>query len=97
MTKSEIVSEISGKRGVPLDRTATILRRMIETIEKALSEGEDVELRRFGSFRIRERRGTRARHPQTGEELRIPARILPVFRPSRILMERVEGSGPEGT
>jgi nucleoid DNA-binding protein len=97
MTKSEIAREISRRRGVPQDRTETILREMIGTIEKALTEGEDVQFRRFGSFCVRVRRGTRARHPLTGEELTIPARILPVFRPSRTLMERVEGSGAEGT
>jgi integration host factor subunit beta len=97
MNKSEIIREISRTRGVSQTRTEIILREMLGTIERTLSEGEDVELRRFGSFRIRERKKTQARHPGTGRPFSIPARILPVFRPSRALMEQVDRSGMEGT
>jgi nucleoid DNA-binding protein len=97
MTKSEIVRQVSRATGVPRSRTQTILRELLDSIERALSEGEDVELRRFGSFRISERRRTSARHPRTGEVLTIPARIHPVFRPSRTLRDKVERSGAVGS
>jgi len=91
MNISDIVREISHQRGCPRTRTAAIVKEMFGTIERALTDGEDVELRRFGSFRIRERRKTQARHPRTGEPVSVPARIHPVFRPSPLLKERVDG------
>ncbi|MBU1701012.1 MAG: HU family DNA-binding protein [Candidatus Eisenbacteria bacterium] len=89
MNMSDIIAEISVYRGVPKTRTSRILREMLGTMERALSEGEEIELRRFGSFRIRERKRAQCKNPRTGKEFTIPAKILPVFRPSQRLRERV--------
>ena len=89
MNLSDIIAEISSNRGVPKARTGRILKEMLGTMERALSEGEEIELRRFGCFRIRERKSARCTNPKTGREFIIPAKILPVFRPSQKLKERV--------
>jgi nucleoid DNA-binding protein len=93
MNLAEIVREVSARRGAPRAHTERIIKAFLGGIERALSDGEEVELRRFGSFRIRERRRLEMRHPGTGERITVPARILPVFRPAEALRRAVR----EGT
>ena len=57
-----------------------------------LANGEKVQIVGFGSFEVRERSARTGRNPQTGEELQIGARKVPVFRPGKALKESVVGS-----
>ncbi|MBD3334699.1 MAG: hypothetical protein GF355_04205 [Candidatus Eisenbacteria bacterium] len=95
VTVTELVSAMSRESGRSRSQTDRIVRELLGAVVRALTEGQDVELRRFGAFRIRERRAARGRHPRTGEELQIPARIAPVFRPAQSLKDRVAETPPE--
>jgi nucleoid DNA-binding protein len=95
MNLSDIIAEISLNRRVPKARTGRILKEMLGTMERALSEGEEIELRRFGCFRIRARKSAWCKNPKTGREFIIPAKILPIFRPSQRLKERVGRQQPQ--
>ena len=53
----------------------------------ALNRGEKIELRGFGSFRLRERDARRGRNPKTGEPVDIPAKRVPYFKPGKELKE----------
>ena len=62
---------------------------MIENIKKALSEGDKIELRGFGSFKVKKRNQRKARNPRTGETVDVPAKLVPFFKVSKALKERV--------
>jgi integration host factor subunit beta len=57
----------------------------LETVAIALAEGKHLEIRGFGTFKVRERRARRARNPRSGEEVLVPAKLVPVFKPSKEL------------
>lgn len=64
----------------------------ITTLIETLNEGDGIELRGFGSFRVQHRNARKARNPQTNEEVRIGPRYVPVFRPSKELRRMVDTS-----
>jgi nucleoid DNA-binding protein len=57
--------------------------------------GETVEIRRFGSFRLKKRKNRLARNPRTGEPVPIPDRYVPFFKPSNDFKKLIPQSGPE--
>ncbi len=85
MTKADLVEEISSKTSISRNHTATIVDHLLEAIGLALTEGKHLEIRGFGTFKVRERRARRARNPRSGTEVLVPAKLVPVFKPSREL------------
>jgi nucleoid DNA-binding protein len=61
----------------------------LNAVKRALANGENIEIRGFGTFKIRRRKSRMARNPRTGEAVKVPARMVPVFKPSRQLRSRV--------
>ena len=82
MTKAE---DIATKTGVSKNHTGIIVDQVIEAVCRALSEGRHIEIRGFGTFKVRERRARRARNPRSGSEVHVPAKLVPVFKPSKEL------------
>jgi integration host factor subunit beta len=96
MTKADLVEEISAKTNVSKNHTAIIVDDLLEAISKALSEGHHLEIRGFGTFKVRERRARRARNPRSGEEVLVPAKLVPVFKPSKELKALIAaGASPD--
>ena len=62
-----------------------MLSAFTETVEKNIKKKDGVRLVGFGTFTISKRKARVGRNPQTGEELKIPARTVPVFRPGTAL------------
>ena len=91
MTKADLVEEISVETGVSKNHTAIIVDGMIDAVCRALSDGKHLELRGFGTFKVRERRARRARNPRSGSEVMVPAKLVPVFKPSKELRSQVAG------
>jgi integration host factor subunit beta len=63
-----------------------------ESIIDALQKGDKIEIRGFGSFRTRQRRGRIGRNPKTGEKVEVPAKKIPFFKPSKELKDFVNTS-----
>ena len=95
MTKADLVEEISSQTGVSRNHTALIVDQLLDAVPRALSEGRHLEIRGFGTFKVRERRARRARNPRSGSEVMVPAKLVPVFKPSRELKAAVLGQEPE--
>jgi len=95
MTRSELVRALAASRGLPVKAAEEVVDVIIGTFEEALIEGGSVELRGFGSFKVRQASGYRTRNPQTGEPVEVPPRRLPVFKPARALREAVAVGGEE--
>ena len=92
MTKADLVEEISKVTGLNKKDTSIIVNEIIANICRALAEGDKVELRGFGSFKVKERRSRRARNPRTGEGVFVPAKLVPYFKASNELKVRVNNT-----
>ena len=68
----------------------------IEAVSRALEDGDRVELRGFGTFKVVRRAARTGRNPRAGTHVSIPSRAMPVFKPSRELRTRVEDEDPAG-
>jgi nucleoid DNA-binding protein len=90
MTKADIVARIAQNTGMTKADTAEVLDALLETISAALGRGEKIEMRGFGNFKVEKRKARVARNPKTGTEIRIPPRVVPVFKPSDRLKALVQ-------
>lgn len=94
MTKAELVDLITGSTGLNRRDTVTVVNLIMENIGNALSAGDKVELRGFGSFKVKSRRSRLARNPRTGDAVDVPAKRVPYFKASNELKDRL--NGPNG-
>jgi len=79
MTKAELVDKVAATLQLPKHQTETVVNMFLQCITDALGKGDKVELRGFGSFRLRHRRPRPARNPRTGAPVQIPAKTVPWF------------------
>ena len=93
MTKADLVEQISSSTGVSRQHTALIVDGVLDAVSRALSDGKHLEIRGFGTFKVRERRSRRARNPRSGTEVLVPAKLVPVFKPSKELKALVLEEG----
>ena len=91
MNKEELVQEISKKTSVTQKEASIVLGALIETIQKTVSKGKKVTLVGFGTFESRKRAARTGRNPQTGKELKIPARTVPAFSAGKKFKTVVNG------
>ncbi len=85
MNKRDLVAEISSRRQAPRNATALIVDEFLHAVGRALSEGYEVHLRRFGTFALRTRKPRTMRNPKSGLTIKVPAKLVPVFRSSKKL------------
>ena len=91
MTKSELIEKLSDNHELLNKKDAeTVVNLIFGGIETALSQGDRVEIRGFGSFSVREREAREARNPKSGELVKIPSRKTPFFKTGKELRERVD-------
>lgn len=67
-----------------------IVQKMLDIISDSLERGETVELRNFGVFKVKNRRGRLGRNPRTGQEVSVPEKRVVVFKPGLILKDKVK-------
>ena len=91
MTKADLVESVYEAigPGVTKKDCAAIIDAFLGAVKQALANGEHIEIRGFGTFKVRRRRPRLARNPRTGEPVRVPARAVPVFKPSRLFKDEV--------
>ena len=90
MTKAELVDKVAATLQLPKHQTETVVNLFLQCIIDALSAGDKVELRGFGSFRLRHRQPRPARNPQTGDPVQIPAKQVPWFKAGKVLRALVD-------
>ncbi len=90
MTKADIVSEIAKQTGIDKASVLTTVEKFMETVKDSLSNGENVYLRGFGSFIIKQRSEKTARNISKNETIIIPAHNIPAFKPAKVFMEQVK-------
>jgi len=89
VTKAKLIQAIAQKTGLTKLETQAVLTGFWDTVIESLAQGESVELRGFGSFRVQHRPPRKARNPATGESIQVDARRVPVFKPAREFKDQV--------
>lgn len=87
MTKADLVEQIADRADIPRKQADEVVQVILESITAALHRGDKVELRGFGSFRIRQRGERVGRNPKTGEKVQVPPKKIPYFKPGKHLRE----------
>ncbi len=88
MTKSQLIEVISENNpNLSKKDIEFIVNSVFSNIKEALSSGDKVEIRGFGSFKIREKKGKIGRNPKTGEQVEVPPKKVPYFKPGKEIKE----------
>jgi DNA-binding protein HU-beta len=90
MTKADVVAEISEQTGLEKVAVQTTVEAFMNSVKKSLSNGENVYLRGFGSFIVKERAEKIGRNISAKEPIVIPAHNIPAFKPSKTFTEKVK-------
>ena len=94
VTKADLVEEVVRVTELPRKESEAIVETIFESIIGALQGGDRIEIRGFGSFRTRQRRGRTGRNPKTGAKVEVPPKRIPFFKPSKELKDHVNGGAP---
>jgi integration host factor subunit beta len=89
MTKAELVEEVAESATLTRKHSEVIVDAVFSSIVEALQRGDKIELRGFGSFRVRHRGSRTGRNPKTGEGVLVPAKRVPYFKPGKELRELI--------
>jgi len=96
MTKAELVEEVSRVSDLTKKHSEVIVDTVFRSIIVALQRGEKIELRGFGSFRLRKREPRKGRNPKTGARVEVPPKHVPYFKPGKELKDLINAGEVEG-
>ena len=85
MTKAQLIEEVAKTGRLNKKETEVIVNTIFNSIIDALVQGDKVELRGFGSFRIRQRKARQGRNPKTGASVSVPGKKVPFFKAGKDL------------
>ncbi|HVB55898.1 MAG TPA: HU family DNA-binding protein [Candidatus Acidoferrales bacterium] len=94
MTKADLVEEVTRVTELPRKESEAVVETIFESIISALQSDDKIEIRGFGSFRTRQRRGRTGRNPKTGAKVEVPPKKIPYFKPSKELKDYINQSAP---
>ena len=95
LTKADLIEEVLRITELPRKESETVVETIFESIIQSLQKGDKIEIRGFGSFRTRQRRGRIGRNPKTGAKVDVPPKKIPFFKPSKELKDFVNISGAD--
>ncbi len=90
MTKKDIVAKVSNETNLTQIDVKKIVQRTLDVVLESLERGETVELRNFGVFKVKTRKGRLGRNPRTGQEVQVPEKRVVVFKPGLVLKSQVK-------
>ena len=89
MTKADLVESVAKEAEMTKKDAEQLVEIIFDSIVNTLNKGEKIELRGFGSFRVRHRNARKGRNPKTGEAVSIPAKRVAYFKPGKDLKELI--------
>src|SRR5436309_3243410 len=89
MTKAELVEEVAKVSELTKKHSEVIVNTVFQSVIEALHGDEKIELRGFGSFRVRQRRSRQGRNPKTGARVHVPSKKIAYFKPGKELKELI--------
>lgn len=90
MTKKEIVLKIADQTSIKQIDVKKAVQMALDIVIDSLSRGETVELRNFGIFKVKSRKGRLGRNPKTGERVEIPSKKVVTFKPGLVMKAKVK-------
>lgn len=97
MTKADLVEEVVRVTNVSKKHAEIIVNTVFSSITDALRSEDKIELRGFGSFRVRRRRPRQGRNPKTGDQVAVPEKRIPYFKPGKELKDLINLEAPSDT
>ncbi|HLZ51339.1 MAG TPA: HU family DNA-binding protein [Candidatus Acidoferrum sp.] len=97
LTKADLIEEVLRITELPRKESESIVETIFDSIIESLQKGDKIEIRGFGSFRTRERRGRTGRNPKTGEKVEVPPKKIPFFKPSKELKDFVNSANSQAS
>ena len=89
MNKKELVLAVAEKAGLEKKQAEAAVKAFLEAVVETVAKKEEVRLVGFGSFAARDRAKRKAKNPQTGKAITIPARTVPAFHAGKAFKEAV--------
>ena len=89
MTKADIVDKVALGTGLTKLETEAIIEGFFKTVIEALKEGRGIEIRGFGSYKVKKKNARQARNPKTGDQVFVPEHFVPTFKFSKDFKELV--------
>jgi len=93
MNKSDLIEALSVNQKFHMTTAGGIVNTIIDSMVETLVVGDNIELRGFGSFKIKNYDSFEGKNPKTGEKVFVPAKKLPFFKPGKDLRESVDNAG----
>jgi len=90
MTKADIVNRVALGTGLTKLETEAIIEGFFKTVIEALREGKGIEIRGFGTYKVKKKRARQARNPKTGAQVFVPEHYVPTFKFSKDFKELVD-------
>lgn len=91
LTKRELTIRISNKTGIPQIAVKEVIQKTLDYIVESLQKGQNIELRNFGVFTVKNRKARTGRNPNKPQEVvTIPAKKVAYFKPGRVMKKLVE-------
>jgi len=89
MTKADVIARIASQTGLTKTDVREVVEGFLDSVKYSLRKNDPLEIRGFGTFQVVSRAPRKARNPRTGEEVSVPSRNQPVFKPSKELKQEV--------
>ena len=90
MTKSDLIEALATRMDISTREAGAIVNTLLQTMTDALANGDNIQIRGFGSFSIREYAPYEGRNPKSGEKIDVKSKKLPFFKVGRELKEKVD-------
>jgi integration host factor subunit beta len=87
MNKSELIKNLAYETNLPLDTATLVVNTFVDCMRECLLADERVEIRGFGSFKVKQYKGYAGRNPKTGESVEVRPKRLPFFRAGKEIKE----------
>ena len=91
MNKGEIVKAVARRKGITISTAHDVVEDFFDVAKTSLAVGEEVTVRGFGRFELRDRPPVTLKNPRTGDPILVPPRQTVVFLPSMTLKARLNG------
>jgi integration host factor subunit beta len=90
MIRSELIKDVCGNLEISRKQATVLVDTIFDSIMEALTKGDKVEIRNFGSFKVRVRGARKGRNPRTGESVQVQDKNIPFFKPGKELKNLIE-------
>ena len=90
LTKKDLVLAVARDTGITQVDVKRVVQRTLDRLIESLKEGQTIELRNFGVFKVRQRAPRRGRNPKTGQEVPVPSKRVVVFKPGLLMRQDIK-------